>query len=68
MGCKTRRVGLRRAKTSLNDGGRRHRHRSMEASHTACAAIRGSSRPTVQTACITGWCRRLEAARASAAK
>ena len=35
MGCKTRRASLRRAKTSLDDWCRRHRHLSMEEQHAA---------------------------------
>jgi RNA-directed DNA polymerase len=35
MGCKTRRASLRRAKTSIDDWCRRHRHLSIEAQHAA---------------------------------
>jgi hypothetical protein len=35
MGCKTRRASLRRAKTSIYDWCRRHRHLSIEAQHAA---------------------------------
>jgi RNA-directed DNA polymerase len=35
MGCKTRRASLRRAKTSLDDWCRRHRHLSIEEQHAA---------------------------------
>jgi RNA-directed DNA polymerase len=35
MACKTRRASLRRAKTSLDDWCRRHRHWSMKAQHAA---------------------------------
>lgn len=35
MRCKTRRASLRRAKTSIDDWCRRHRHLSIEAPHAA---------------------------------
>jgi hypothetical protein len=35
MGCKTRRASLRRAKTSIYDWCRRHRHSSIEEQHAA---------------------------------
>ena len=35
MGCKTRRASLRRAKTSISDWCRRHRHLAIEAQHAA---------------------------------
>jgi group II intron reverse transcriptase/maturase len=35
MACKTRRASLRRAKTSIDDWCRRHRHRSMQEQHAA---------------------------------
>jgi RNA-directed DNA polymerase len=42
MGCKTRRASLRRAKQSIDDGCRRHRHRSVEEQHAAlCRRLRG---------------------------
>jgi len=42
MWCKTRRASLRRAKTSIYDWCRRHRHQSIEVQHAAlCQRLRG---------------------------
>jgi hypothetical protein len=74
MGCKTRRASLRRAKTAIDDGCRRHRHQPMEAQHAALGqrlrghdnscGVSGNCRSVVrvvaatQRAWYTWWCRR----------